>query len=142
MIKKIKFSVLTPKEILGFSVREINDTSLYSCGYPLDNGCNSLYLGSTDNTKRCKTCNKDIGSCLGHFGHIKLAVPIYNPLFLDTCIKILRCVCFWCSSILASDDDNISFKIREEKRKTSKKNLRLLSNFLKGKKWLKISLNL
>jgi hypothetical protein len=29
---------------------------------------------------RCATCKQAYMSCPGHFGHIELAVPVYNPL--------------------------------------------------------------
>ena len=29
---------------------------------------------------RCATCQQGYMACPGHFGHIELAVPVYNPL--------------------------------------------------------------
>ncbi len=36
-------------------------------------------------------------------GKIELATPIVNPVFADTILKTLRCVCFWCSRLLVPD---------------------------------------
>ena len=30
--------------------------------------------------RRCATCQQGYMACPGHFGHIELAVPVYNPL--------------------------------------------------------------
>jgi len=40
--------------------------------------------------------------CPGHFGHIDLAKPVFHVGFLTKTIKILRCVCFYCSKMLVS----------------------------------------
>lgn len=33
-------------------------------------------------TRQCVTCRQNSTSCPGHFGHIELPVPVYNPLLL------------------------------------------------------------
>lgn len=40
--------------------------------------------------------------CPGHFGHIDLAKPVFHVGFVTKTIKILRCVCFYCSKMLVS----------------------------------------
>jgi DNA-directed RNA polymerase beta' subunit len=40
--------------------------------------------------------------CPGHFGHIDLAKPVFHVGFITKTIKILRCVCFYCSKMLVS----------------------------------------
>ena len=40
--------------------------------------------------------------CPGHFGHLELAKPVFHIGFLTKCIKILRCVCFYCSKMLVA----------------------------------------
>lgn len=40
--------------------------------------------------------------CCGHFGHIELAKPVFHIGFISKAIKILRCVCFYCSKLLVS----------------------------------------
>lgn len=34
--------------------------------------------------------------CPGHFGHIDLAVPVYNPLVFSVLFKLLRTTCLNC----------------------------------------------
>lgn len=40
--------------------------------------------------------------CCGHFGHIELAKPVFHIGFITKAIKVLRCVCFYCSKLLVS----------------------------------------
>ena len=42
----------------------------------------------------------DSSECPGHFGHLELRKPMYHVSFLNTTLKVLRCVCFTCSAIL------------------------------------------
>ena len=49
---------------------------------------------------RCLTCTGTMNECPGHFGHIELAKPVYHIGFLTKTIKLLRCVCFYCSKML------------------------------------------
>lgn len=38
--------------------------------------------------------------CPGHFGHIELAKPVFHVGYITKIMKILRCVCFFCSKLL------------------------------------------
>lgn len=38
--------------------------------------------------------------CPGHFGHIELAKPVFHVGFVAKIMKVLRCVCFFCSKLL------------------------------------------
>jgi len=40
----------------------------------------------------------------GYFGHIELARPVFYIQYLNTILKILRCVCFKCSKLLISKE--------------------------------------
>ena len=40
--------------------------------------------------------------CPGHFGHLELHKPVFHPGFLVKTIKIMRCVCFYCSKLLVN----------------------------------------
>ena len=104
-IVSVQFGTLSVPELLRFSAMEVTRGCLYEKGIPSDNAINSLELGTCDNTLRCKTCRHDVRRCPGHFGHLKLTVPCYHPLFIDHVVKLLRAVCFWCSRTLLPHDD-------------------------------------
>ena len=40
-------------------------------------------------------------TCPGHFGHIALNSPVYHAGMLMYLTKILKCICFNCSKLLA-----------------------------------------
>jgi DNA-directed RNA polymerase beta' subunit len=44
----------------------------------------------------CQTCTLDYQSCPGHFGHVSLPVPVFNPMFIQTVAKLLNTVCIFC----------------------------------------------
>lgn len=48
---------------------------------------NSVFLGN-------------MTECPGHFGHIELAKPVFHVGFVTKIMKVLRCVCFFCSKLL------------------------------------------
>ena len=57
-------------------------------------------MGPYDRFGKCPTCNKNEKSCQGHFGHIRLILPIYNLFLMRSLEKLLRIKCFSCHRIL------------------------------------------
>lgn len=45
-------------------------------------------------------CLGNMTECPGHFGHIELAKPVFHVGFITKIMKVLRCVCFFCSKLL------------------------------------------
>ena len=64
-------------------------------------------MGVLDHSKICQTCEQKMVFCPGHFGHIKLAKPVFYIQFFDYVRKILKCVCFRCSKLLINPDSDI-----------------------------------
>ena len=100
----IQFGLLSPEEIKSMSVCEITTPLAYVNGIPVDNGLMDLRMGTADRGFRCKTCGMDMNECPGHFGHIELVKPCYHIGQMRAIVKILRCVCYHCSSLLLSPD--------------------------------------
>lgn len=48
----------------------------------------------------CHTCAGNMQECPGHFGHIELAKPVFHMGFVKTIVKVMRCLCFFCSRLL------------------------------------------
>lgn len=69
-------------------------------GRPKLGGLMDPRQGTTDRMSRCQTCAGNMTECPGHFGHIELAKPVFHIGFLVKTIKIIRCVCFFCSKLL------------------------------------------
>lgn len=71
-------------------------------GRPKLGGLMDPRQGVIDRNSRCQTCAGNMTECPGHFGHIDLAKPVFHVGFITKTIKILRCVCFYCSKLLVS----------------------------------------
>ncbi len=99
----VQFGVLGPDEIRRMSVAEIKYEKAYENGQPKLEGIADRRLGSNGPQFPCLTCYCDDKSCPGHFGHIELAKPMYNIGFINVTLKVLRCVCYYCSKLLVPD---------------------------------------
>ncbi|XP_043217204.1 DNA-directed RNA polymerase II subunit RPB1-like [Amphibalanus amphitrite] len=101
-VKRIQFGILSPDEIRRMSVTEggIKYPETMEGGRPKLGGLMDPRQGVIDRLSRCQTCAGNMTECPGHFGHIDLAKPVFHPGFLTTTIKVLRCVCFYCSKLL------------------------------------------
>ena len=91
---------MSAEEIEKYSVVLINTTDLFDKTVPKSNGLYDLRMGTLTKNYDCQTCNCDFVNCPGHFGHIELIEPMFNPSFIKTVYKVLTCVCIRCSSLL------------------------------------------
>lgn len=113
--------ILEGLEYLFFSLSETSSGSttnisthlLYSnhnfC--PVEGGLMDSKLGSAQNTV-CSVCKKNVNRCPGHFGYLKLSLPVFNIGYLKPIQIILQLICKGCSRIL--------FKNEVEKKKIIK----------------------
>ncbi len=104
-IGKIRFGLLSPKEIRKMSVTKIITADTYDDdGYPIEMGLMDPRLGVIDPGLRCKTCGGRPGECPGHFGHIELAAPVIHVGFARFIRKILKITCRKCGRLLLPED--------------------------------------
>jgi len=104
-VDRVRFGILSPDEIKAMSVCEIQTPFTYDNAVPKDGGLLDLRMGTMERFLRCKSCNGDMKSCPGHFGHIELVKPCLHIGLMPIIAKILKCVCFSCSSLLLSPDN-------------------------------------
>uniref|UniRef100_A0A8D2MZD1 DNA-directed RNA polymerase subunit n=1 Tax=Zonotrichia albicollis TaxID=44394 RepID=A0A8D2MZD1_ZONAL len=82
---------------MKLSVKAItNPQYLDNVGNPAVNGLYDLALGPPDSREVCATCMQNFSNCPGHFGHIELPLPVYNPLFFDKLYLLIRGSCLNC----------------------------------------------
>lgn len=99
-IKAIQFGILSDKDILDMSVCEIDKTTLN----PEPGSVYDPRLGVCESESGlCVTCGKNVWLCVGHFGHISLAIPII--LFYKPAVSMLKIFCFKCSRLLLSKEE-------------------------------------
>lgn len=101
-ISSIQFGLMSPEEMALASHIEVNNRSLYdpqdraqSRGGPLD-----PRLGAISKTATCETCNKSLQDCIGHFGYIRLVLPVFHPGYFKAILKILQMICKHCSLVM------------------------------------------
>lgn len=118
LIKGIQFGILSEEEIYKGSVCEVLTSDTYDNNEPKQSGIFDKRLGVLNGV--CDTCKNKEEICPGHFGRIDLAVPLYNIWFLDYIKKILKMICFACSSILVNKNDIELIKRIKSKKQNSR----------------------
>ena len=96
----IQFSILSPEEIRKASVAEITSRDTYINNKPVIGGLFDPRMGISDPGLICPTDGHNYMQTPGYFGHVELARPIFYIQYLNTIIKILRCICIKCSKLL------------------------------------------
>jgi DNA-directed RNA polymerase II subunit RPB1 len=100
LVKGVQFSILSPENIRKGSVVEVLYPDTYDGTEPKIGGLFDPRMGVIEDGRICATCENKAELCPGHFGHIELALPVYNMQFIESVLKVLRCVCFRCSNLL------------------------------------------
>ncbi|KXS18698.1 beta and beta-prime subunits of DNA dependent RNA-polymerase [Gonapodya prolifera JEL478] len=96
-ITTVSFSFYTADQIREISVKKITAANAFDqLGHPQDGGLYDLALGPFDKKDMCNTCGLSYFACPGHFGHIELPLPVYNPITFPTMFRLLRSLCLYC----------------------------------------------
>lgn len=69
---------------------------------PTVGGCLDLKMGTSAKTVNCESCNKSMKDCLGHFGHVKLLLPVFHIGYIKETVRVLQSICKSCSRVLLS----------------------------------------
>ena len=96
----IQFGIFSPTEIENRSVVEITNAGTFDGNEPRIGGLFDPRMGVLDNGKTCRSCGQTNHNCPGHFGHYKLARPVYYIQFFPNILNILKCICVRCSKLL------------------------------------------
>ena len=100
IITGIQFSQLKPEFICKLSAQEITNPSLTTRKTATEKGPDDGLLGATSRTNPCKLCKQNLKKCPGHFGHIKLALPVTHPAHIKHLYNVVRLFCPHCSKVL------------------------------------------
>ncbi|TKY53314.1 DNA-directed RNA polymerase I subunit rpa1 [Spatholobus suberectus] len=102
-VEAVAFSFLTDDELRRSSLVKItNPILLDTLQHPVPSGLYDAALGPLDDKSLCKSCGQTSKHCPGHFGHIELVSPVYNPLMFNILSNILQRTCFSCHHFQAS----------------------------------------
>mmetsp|Transcript_19920 Transcript_19920/g.14370 ORF Transcript_19920/g.14370 Transcript_19920/m.14370 type:complete len:87 (+) Transcript_19920:151-411(+) len=76
---------------------------------PVRGGPIDMRLGVSEKGRLCETCMKNMVDCPGHFGYVKMALPVFHIGYFKHTISILQSICKECASIMLSDEDKAKF---------------------------------
>lgn len=121
-IHQIRFGIYGNEEIKKGSA--FKDTEgvvipdLYDNGEPKKGGLIDTRMGTTDQHIDCGTCGLSSLYCVGHFGHINLAEPVFNMAYIPHVKRILDCICLKCSKLLVhKNEDEITEMLKTKSGK-------------------------
>jgi DNA-directed RNA polymerase III subunit RPC1 len=119
-ISHLQFATLSPEEMCRTAEFQVTSRDLYTLPHrrPAVSGCLDPRLGVSDKNSTCATCHLKLTDCAGHFGYIKLALPVFHIGFLRHTIHILQCICKSCAVVLLNDADKIKVLQRMRNPKT------------------------
>lgn len=124
-IKSLDVTMLSPEDIRQMSVVEVFEEESYTqsrtAPLPIEHGVMDPRMGSAEEREECYTCgltkntNVPLMNCPGHFGHIELASPVPNYLYLRSgnsyfaslsypLSRTVNIVCHHCHHVRATDE--------------------------------------
>ena len=107
-IKKVTFSTMSGSEIARAGVLHVTERTLYTPTerMPLEGGILDPRLGTTNKSQpECQTCKGKIMDCSGHFGYLKLELPVFHVGYFKAIVHCLQCVCKECSCLLMKEEE-------------------------------------
>lgn len=111
-IKGLEFGALSSKDIIAQSEIEIQTRDLYDLEKGRTakvGGALDTRMGVSSNSSECATCLGSLATCHGHFGHIRLALPVFHVGYFKAIIQVLQSICKNCSAILLDEQTKRSF---------------------------------
>ncbi|CAL5026703.1 unnamed protein product [Urochloa decumbens] len=113
-IKSMRFSVLSGSEIRKSAEVQVWNSRIYGHDMkPVPNGLLDPRMGLAskkgDKETVCSTCHGPFAACPGHFGYLKLALPVFNVGFFNNILDVLKCICKGCSRVLLAEKDRREF---------------------------------
>jgi DNA-directed RNA polymerase III subunit RPC1 len=104
-ISHLQFGILSPEEMQKLAEFQVCSRELFSMPSrkPAPAGCLDPRLGVSDKVSSCATCHRKLVDCAGHFGYIKLALPVFHIGFLKHTLNLLQSICKTCSRVLLVD---------------------------------------
>lgn len=68
-----------------------------------------MRMGVSERGKFCETCKKALADCPGHFGYVKLELPVFHVGYFKHTVNILQSVCKECSNLLLDDAEKVKY---------------------------------
>lgn len=84
-------------------------------------------MGTNQKDANCETCGLGLADCVGHYGYIELALPVFHVGYFRSIITILQTICKECARVMLPEPLKKSYRrkfLNPEIMYLHKKNLR------------------
>lgn len=101
-IESIKFGIMSSKEIASAAHIEVNNRDVYDAQdrSQTRGGALDPRLGAISKRAVCETCQESLQECIGHFGYIRLCLPVFHPGYFKAALTTLQMICKHCSHVM------------------------------------------
>ncbi|TPX69397.1 DNA-directed RNA polymerase [Spizellomyces sp. 'palustris'] len=112
-IEQIEFGAFSCQDAKRLSVLELYERDLYDVTQPnrpsVKFGVLDDRLGTADKMGKCETCGLGLQDCVGHFGVVRLVVPVFHIGYFKLMLSVLQQICKTCSRILLEEPARRSY---------------------------------
>ena len=110
-ISHIQFGMFSPDEVAKLAEFEAVSSDFRDSKNmaPAKSGVLDRRLGVSDKSSKCETCGMGLQDCPGHFGRIKLELPVFHVGYFKPLVAVLQCICKTCSRVLLPLDKRPRF---------------------------------
>lgn len=105
-ISKVTFGIMSPDMIRQQSVCQVEHHDTFCGNDPVTGGLFDPRMGVLEYGLICSTDMQTNKETPGYFGHIELALPVFHVQYFPVVQKIVRCICYRCSTVLYSENTN------------------------------------
>ncbi|KAJ3073268.1 hypothetical protein HDU98_001886 [Podochytrium sp. JEL0797] len=106
-VKQLEFGVFSAQEQKKLSVVELYERNLFDLGKPgrppVRFGVLDRRMGVADKVEKCETCGLGLQDCVGHFGVVRLALPVFHIGYFKLMITVLQNICKTCGNVLLEE---------------------------------------
>lgn len=101
-VKCVQFGIMEAAEVTRSAHIEVSNNLIYDATdrSAMRGGALDPRLGAIDKEATCETCHQKIQLCSGHFGYIRLCLPVFHAGFFKSTLQILQMVCKNCSCVM------------------------------------------
>ncbi|XP_045502401.1 DNA-directed RNA polymerase III subunit RPC1 [Colias croceus] len=129
-ISQVTFNVDSASDIQLAANIQVITKNLYAQDgqrVPASYGVLDRRMGTNQKDANCETCGLGLADCVGHYGYIELALPVFHVGYFRSIITILQTICKNCAKVMLAEPLKKSYRrkfMNPEISYLHKKNLR------------------
>ncbi|KAL9655634.1 hypothetical protein ABK040_002297 [Willaertia magna] len=110
-VTQIRYGLFTSEDMRRLSTIQITNQFYYTPdkkGFP--HGPLDPRLGTGTKRDTCETCGLSVADCIGHYGYVKLELPVFHIGYIGNIVEILQRICKDCSRVLLPESEIQSYR--------------------------------